>query len=79
MKVDNLHNVHTEEVIETSSNIWTRENLLKYRKSGNSAQEIFYKNGKSYIKTWPAQYYQNITINDTTSSCVLYHEFKPNT
>jgi len=54
MRIDNLHNVHTEELIETGSNIWTRENLLKYRKSGNSAQEIFYKNGKNYIKTWPA-------------------------
>ena len=79
MRVDNSHNVHTEELIETSSNIWTIENLLKYRKSGNSAQEIFYKNGKSYIKTWPAEYHKNITIDGETTSCVLYTEFQPNT
>ena len=79
MRVDNSHNVHTEELIETSNNIWTIENLLKYRKSGNSAQEIFYKNGKSYIKTWPAEYHKNITIDGETISCVLYTEFQPNT
>ena len=28
---------------------------------------------------WPAQFYKNITINDTLTSCILYRELKPNT
>ena len=79
MKVDKLGNVHTNEFVENNNNIWKRENIIPYRKNGSSAETIFNKNGKDYIKLWPAQFYQNITINDTVTSCVLYKEFIPNT